>query len=178
MRPQHLLLTLFLGGCTACGAHQSPDSASQPREPKHAIQIGLKSIPTLDFQGQATLEEKADGVLVELAIDHAAPGPYGVHVYARTDCDVLGSDLRIAGEREEPGRREPEQVVETLGEVQVDEAGHGSLRATLKGASLLPGHARSLLERQLVIYRGGEIENATDEAAGPPVACGEIKEQS
>src|SRR5262245_54282859 len=94
-------------GLVACGGSQpeakAPAAAEAPPEPASPVPVQTTSTSasnakTIDvtfepkggssLAGKGTLTETAEGVKVELSLDHLPPGEHGAHVHEKGDCSA------------------------------------------------------------------------------------------
>ncbi len=67
------------------------------------IEVDLKNADG-DSLGSATLEEKANGLMVSLALSGLEPGPHGIHFHANGECEP--PDFESAGDHYNPEEKD------------------------------------------------------------------------
>lgn len=189
--PRTLLPLLLLGALPACAsapASGDPTApAPAPRDvaiPAAPARIGERTEVELTgasgakLRGRASFTEVEGGVLVELELQHAAPGWHAVHVHAQGDCS--GADAGASGAHFDPDGKPhgsphaTEHHAGDLGNVWVDAHGQGRHVILVPELAVAPG-PRSVRGRALVVHAGAD-DLTTQPAgnSGPGLGCGVI----
>ncbi len=195
MRQGKRSLNLALGcavvvmlGCGDRDLEGLPDvagrSASAPAtddaEPE-VIEVAIVPKSGSNVQGRATLQERADGVLVKVELEEAPPGRHGLHFHDSADCSA--PDASSAGEHFDPEGephglppREPRHAGD-LGNIEVGEQG-GQLEILVPDATLARDDPMSLLDRAIVVHAKEDTGAQPSGDSGDRIGCGEIRSSS
>jgi Cu-Zn family superoxide dismutase len=138
------------------------------------------AVPGSKLHGDAQLMQTVDGVMIEVDIADAPTGLKGMHVHEKPDCsDIAGKSMgsHFAPDHHEHGLPQNQRHhLGDLGNISVAAGGTGTAKELVRGATLVPGDAHSLLNRSIVIHEG-EDHGPGDPSgkSGKPMACAVIE---
>lgn len=115
------------------------------------------------IHGEVRLEEVADSVRVEIAVESGQPGTRRVALRPGADCKAL---------RRAPWKSPP-QFAPGIGALSVGPDGHAKTTLTMEGANLRPDSSGSLLGSVVLLYAAERIAAET-RAPELPIACADI----
>ena len=116
--------------------------------------------------GKGTLTETADGVKVELSLDHVSPGEHGAHVHEKGDCSApdgasAGGHFNPASSPHALPATSPRHLGD-LGNVTIDAEGKGTLEIVAPGANLKEGDPNSFVGRAIIVHEKKDDKQAGD----------------
>ena len=164
--------------------HTTPDPADQVvvDGSEREAEAEIKPAKGSKLEGEVELKETADGVEIVAKIKDASPGMHGFHIHEKGDCsDIpgksMGGHFNPDGKAHMLPHEGGERHLGDLGNIEVGDDGEGTLKFTLKGASLKDGDSHSLLARSFVVHEGKDSGQGKQPAgdSGTPVACGVIE---
>lgn len=152
--------------------------ADADREDTDTLVVPLRDVDTNAVVGAVSLSETADGVLVRVDVDRAAPGLHGVHVHRRADCS-LGAESaggHLAPEGNAHGwPAAGEHHLGDLGNILVEPNHRGTLQRVIPNTTLDElGYDEELIGRALVVHEKYDDGTGTKGHSGAPVACAEL----
>jgi len=184
----------------ACGSsHQSGEPAASPEAPApeapgdassaeaaptgseagRKVDVALQAKSGSSLSGNATLTETAEGVKVELTIEHALPGEHGAHVHETGDCSA--PDGSSAGGHFNPSSHphalpsgDPRHLGD-LGNIEVGPDGTGKIEVVAPGANLKDGDPNSFVGKAIIVHEKKDDGGQPTGNAGGRIGCGEIK---
>jgi superoxide dismutase, Cu-Zn family len=160
---------------------EAPSAAAAPTagEATRKIDVELQAKSGSSLSGNATLTETADGVKVELTIEHAPPGEHGAHVHEKGDCSA--PDGSSAGGHFNPGAQphalptnDPRHLGD-LGNIEVGPDGSGKIEIVAPGANLKDGDPNSFVGKAIIVHEKKDDGGQPTGNAGGRIGCGEIK---
>lgn len=138
------------------------------------------SLPNVELEGSAKLEEVEGGVRIKVSVEHPKMGVHGVHIHEKADCsDIAGKSM--GGHFAPDGKQHglpgfAAHHLGDLGNLTVQKFGKGELELTVPHATLEEGGSHSFLGRAVVIHakrdEGRRAQPAGD--SGKPIACAPI----
>lgn len=179
-----LLGLVLLVGC----AQQSTDEqapaepaapAAAPAEPAGAhAEIQAKSGSQLG--GTATFSAAEAGVTLVVEIQNAPPGPHAVHLHDVGDCSAAdgtsaGGHWNPTAENHGQWNHKPFHLGD-VGNITIDEQGHGSLTLTTDLWSIGSGAENDVVGHAIVVHAGADdFTSQPTGAAGGRIGCGVIE---
>jgi len=132
------------------------------------------------LEGTATLNETNGTVRIVVDISNAPPGAHGLHIHEKADCSA--DDATSAGGHFSPDddphglpSKDGKHHLGDLGNIEVNEEGHGNKIVRIEDANLVPGDSRSFLGRALMIHAKADDGGQPTGNAGKRIGCGEIE---
>jgi Cu-Zn family superoxide dismutase len=131
--------------------------------------------PEIKLRGEARLNQRADGVLVDVELSEGPPGTHGIHIHRKADC----SDIRrkSMGEHLAP-ENEPHGLpfasahhLGDLGNIEIAPDGTADFKIVVPDANLRKGDDHSLLNRSVVIHEQRDVGTGQSGGSGAPIAC-------
>jgi Cu-Zn family superoxide dismutase len=162
------------------GAIGSVDPGNGERLPPgtkfERAKAAIKSINGSKVSGDAGLEEVTSGVRVRVSVHDAAPNSkLGVHVLEKGDCsvttDTAAQHLNPRNTRH--GLPGGEQHLGDLGNMSVDDKGHGELLILTSGGNLRTGDPLTFVGRAVVVDETADDGKA--DSSAKPIACGIVE---
>ena len=136
--------------------------------------------PKIKLKGAARLNQRDDGVHIDVELSEGPPGTHGVHIHQKADCsDIPGKSM---GEHFAPAGNphglpgQPAHHLGDMGNVNVDAQGKGELEIELKDAKLDDGPT-SLLGKALVLHEKEDIGAQPSGDSGTPIGCAVIQRE-
>lgn len=139
----------------------------------------FQSVPNMKIEGDAELDEVADGVKIVIEVEHALPGEKGIHVHQTDNCSDIAN--KSMGEHFAPTMHKhglpnaAEHHLGDLGNITIDKDGKGKLEITAVGANLKPGDPLSFIGKSIVIHESNDKGTGASGDAGKPIACAPIR---
>jgi len=156
--------------------------ASASSEGGRQIEVPLQAKSGSTLAGSATLTETAEGVKVELTLEHVTPGDHGAHVHEKGDCSA--PDGASAGGHFNPSASphalpvsDPRHLGD-LGNINVAADGSGKIEIVAPGANLKDGDPNSFLGKAIIVHEKKDDGGQPTGNAGGRIGCGEIKASS
>lgn len=131
------------------------------------------------IEGEVALAEDGDKLVIEAQIEQAPPGLHGFHIHEFGSCEENGA---AAGGHYNPTENPHGLVMEEgvkkahagdLGNIEIDEDGTGSLKATIEGLSLENGKY-DVAGRAFILHEKPDDFGQPTGNAGGRIACGPI----
>lgn len=161
------------------GGEAPSAEAAQASGEARKIDVQLQPKSGSSLSGNATLTETAEGVKVELTIEHASPGEHGAHVHEKGDCSA--ADGSSAGGHFNPSSQ-PHALPTTdprhlgdLGNIEVGADGTGKIEIVAPGANLKDGDPNSFVGKAIIVHEKKDDGGQPTGNAGGRIGCGEIK---
>jgi len=166
---------------TEAPAAEGASSEATPAvgEAAHAINVALQAKSGSTLSGNATLTETAEGVKIELTIEHVSPGDHGAHVHEKGDCSA--PDGASAGGHFNPSANphalpaNDARHLGDLGNIVVGADGSGKIEVVAPGANLKEGDPNSFLGKAIIVHEKKDDGGQPTGNAGGRIGCGEIK---
>lgn len=139
----------------------------------------FQSVPNMKIEGDADLEEVAEGVKISIEVEHALPGQKGIHIHQTDNCSDIAN--KSMGEHFAPTVHKhglptaAEHHLGDLGNITIDKDGNGKLEIIAVGANLKPGDALSFIGKSIVIHESNDKGTGASGDAGKPIACAPIR---
>jgi Cu-Zn family superoxide dismutase len=159
----------------APSAEAAPTGSGTARQ----INVALQAKSGSSLSGNATLTETAEGVKVELTIEHAPPGEHGAHVHEKGDCSA--PDGSSAGGHFNPSAHphalptsDPRHLGD-LGNIEVGADGAGTIEIVAPGANLKDGDPNSFVGKAIIVHEKKDDGGQPTGNAGGRIGCGEVK---
>lgn len=160
-------------------AGDAPSAEAAGSSAAHPIDVVLQAKSGSTLSGNATLTETAEGVKVELTIEHAPPGEHGAHVHEKGDCSA--PDGSSAGGHFNPSSHphalpssDPRHLGD-LGNIEVGADGTGKIEIVAPGANLKDGDPNSFVGKAIIVHEKQDDGGQPTGNAGGRIGCGEIK---
>ncbi len=190
-----LVSLLTLVTLVACGSPKSADKA----EPAPAVEPAAAPVTApaaaatatavlnghegSGISGTITFTATDDGASYEAHINGlAGAGSHGFHIHQVGDCS--SDDFKSAGGHFNPGDTvhggpgDMEHHAGDLGNIEVDESGHGMLSGSSDLITVGPG-PNSVVGRAIILHEGtDDLVTQPTGAAGARLACGVVKADS
>lgn len=161
---------------------EAPSAGAQAAasgEMARRIDVPLQAKSGSSLSGNATLTETADGVKVELTLEHVPPGEHGAHVHETGDCSA--PDGSSAGGHFNPSSNphalptnDPRHLGD-LGNIEIGADGSGKIEIVAPGANLKEGDPNSFLGKAIIVHEKMDDGGQPTGNAGGRIGCGEIK---
>jgi superoxide dismutase, Cu-Zn family len=139
----------------------------------------FQSVPSMKIEGDADLEETAEGVKISIEVEHALPGQKGIHIHQTDNCTDIAN--KSMGEHFAPTVHKhglptaAEHHLGDLGNITIDKDGNGKLEITAVGANLKAGDPLSFIGKSIVIHESNDKGSGASGDAGKPIACAPIR---
>jgi Cu-Zn family superoxide dismutase len=145
----------------------------------------LASADDKKVKGKIKLTDRGGGVEVSVDIKGATPGKHGFHIHEKGDCsDIPGKSMGGHFNPELAEHMLPSEEgrhhLGDLGNIELGPDSEVETKLTIKGATLEPGKANSLLGKAFVLHAGEDHGRDRQPAgdSGTPIACGVITTHS
>ena len=142
------------------------------------IDVALQAKSGSSLSGSAKLTETAEGVKVELTIEHAPPGEHGAHVHEKGDCSA--PDGSSAGGHFNPSSHphalpasDPRHLGD-LGNIEVGADGTGKIEIVAPGANLKDGDPNSFVGKAIIVHEKKDDGGQPTGNAGGRTGCGVV----
>jgi Cu-Zn family superoxide dismutase len=186
----NLCLSLALLAVVACGSKEpayetaapAPEPAAAPAPVVHVAEATLQGREGSGVSGVVTFTQSEDSVEVTAHVSgvSAGTGEHGFHIHEVGDCSA--PDFTSAGGHFNPtenihgGPDDAERHAGDLGNITVDETGHGTLTRTSNLITVTPG-ANSVVGRAVILHEKQDdlVSQPTGDAGGR-IACGVVVE--
>ena len=139
----------------------------------------FQSVPEMKIEGDAELEEVAEGVRIEVEVEHAPAGQKGIHIHQTDNCSDIAN--KSMGEHFAPTSTQhglpgaPQHHLGDLGNITIGQNGEGKLEITVAGANLKPNDPLSLIGKSIVIHESNDKGTGPSGDSGKPIACAPIR---
>ncbi len=193
LRHRNFFVLFSLIALATLMACSSPEPVDEP-EPAAAEPAPVAAAPATataalngregsGISGTITFTETAEGASYEAHIDGlSGAGSHGFHIHEIGDCS--SEDFKSAGGHFNPagtvhgGPGDAERHAGDLGNIEVDESGHGSLSGSSELITVGPG-PNSVVGRGIILHEGtDDLVSQPTGAAGARLACGVVQADS
>jgi superoxide dismutase, Cu-Zn family len=197
MQPSLLMKTtrISFAACLAFAACKQTGSASGPDEPEAAemeqtndteegavgsVLVPIQAKSGSQLEGTATLNATNGTVRIVVDISNAPSGAHGLHIHEKADCSAddassAGGHFSPDGDKHGLPKEDDTHHLGDLGNIDVNEEGHGNKIVRVEGVNLTPGDPRSLLGRAIMIHAKKDDGGQPTGNAGARIGCGEIE---
>lgn len=157
------------------GSRTDDDTDGDKRE----AEAEFKSVPNMKIEGDAELDEVADGVHIVVEVENALPGQKGIHIHQTDDCSDIAN--KSMGEHFAPTTNKhglptaAQHHLGDLGNITIDKDGKGKLEITAVGANLKPNDPLSFIGKSIVIHESNDKGTGASGDAGKPIACAPVR---
>lgn len=183
---RHVLFLLALGALFTVALAGCVDTSTEASASLHRVTPHGTGVGTGVF-GFANFTQQGDQVHIRVevwglsAIDGFEPGPKGTHIHAGTECGPTFQDGvttpggRALGHFNPDNESHPHHAGD-LGNMMVDDDGHGMLEVTVSNIDLARTESHNVIGRTVVIHAGeDDLESQPAGDAGPRMLCGVIR---
>ncbi len=156
-----LFLLVLCAGCSSDGGSGDEAPAPAAPEPPAAARTATATLEAKSgssLTGSATFTQVGDAVRLELHVNGAPDGEHAVHIHERGDCSA--ADGTSAGGHwnptaEDHGRwGQPPHHLGDIGNMQVDDSGHGMITLATDLWSIGTGAANDVLGKASIVHAG------------------------
>lgn len=158
------------------------DVVEEENGDKKTAMADISSASGSDLSGKAVFTEENDRIHFQLTVHNAKPGTHAVHIHEKGDCSA--PDAKSAGGHWNPtnakhGKRgEGEFHKGDIGNMEVDEEGHGSIEMSVEGWTIGGAEDSNILNKAVIIHAGADdFTSQPSGNAGDRVGCGVIQEK-
>lgn len=155
---------------------------AEEEETAGSVLVQIRGKSGSKLQGTATLNEANGTVRIVVDVSNAPPGAHGLHIHEKADCSA--DDATSAGGHFSPDGdphglpSEKKHHLGDLGNIEINEEGHGNKVIRVDSANLVPNDPRSFLGRAMMIHAKADDGGQPTGHAGKRIGCGEIKAES
>jgi len=134
--------------------------------------------PKVTLKGEARLNQRDDGVHIDVELSEGPPGTHGIHIHQKADCsDIPGKSMGDHFAPESHPHGLPTAAAHHLGDlgnIEIGTNGAADFEIVVPRANLQKGHEHSFLNRALVIHEKRDIGTGKSGESGTPIACASI----